>query len=153
MNLEETIKWCQERYPELYPTKAHVLEHLYCTIGNGYGWQDGALVRLSKYVESEVTELYHRRHNADTYFSNDKAVRWEARQLRIYPLAANYSKLFTVPDDVNDDFLIGAYKMIRIILLHPINVDNNKALALIALDILNSRFQNRECVKQYVKHK
>lgn len=31
-------------YPSLFPKREHALEHLYCTIGNGYEWRNGRLV-------------------------------------------------------------------------------------------------------------
>lgn len=44
MRAEETLQFMMDFYPELYPTRKHCLNHLFCSIGNGYGWRKGELV-------------------------------------------------------------------------------------------------------------
>ena len=79
-----------------------------------------------------------------------KKISFKERKLKIYPISFGYSKLCTVPDNVKDDYLLGAYKMIGIILKHPDSSKGNKTNALLALSLLNNRFKDRKCIKQYV---
>lgn len=44
MRAEETLQFMMDFYPELYPTRKHCLNHLFCSIENGYGWRKGELV-------------------------------------------------------------------------------------------------------------
>ena len=44
MNVELTIQDCFDNYPSLFKERADVLNHLFCTIGNGYDWVNGELV-------------------------------------------------------------------------------------------------------------
>jgi len=49
MTLEETIIESIRSYPLLFSTgRVSVLDHLFCTNGNGYEWVDGELVNLFK---------------------------------------------------------------------------------------------------------
>ena len=43
MTLELTIQLMFDHYPELFKTRADVLNHLFCTCGNGYDWYNGEL--------------------------------------------------------------------------------------------------------------
>jgi hypothetical protein len=44
MNVELTIQEMFDGYPTLFKDRADCLNHLFCTIGNGYKWKDGELV-------------------------------------------------------------------------------------------------------------
>ena len=44
MKFEHTLQFMMDFYAELFPTRKHCLNHLFCTIGNGYEWENGELV-------------------------------------------------------------------------------------------------------------
>ncbi len=44
MRAEETLQFMMDFYPELFPSRKHCLNHLFCSIGNGYDWRKGELV-------------------------------------------------------------------------------------------------------------
>jgi len=43
MTLELTIQHLFDTYPTLFKERADCLNHLFCTVGNGYEWRDGEL--------------------------------------------------------------------------------------------------------------
>lgn len=43
-SVKSSLQFMIDFYPELYPTRKHCLNHLFCSIGNGYGWWKGELV-------------------------------------------------------------------------------------------------------------
>lgn len=44
MNVELTIQEMYNEYPTLFVDRVDALNHLFCTIGNGYDWKNGELV-------------------------------------------------------------------------------------------------------------
>lgn len=49
MTAENTMQWMMDFYSDIYPTRKHYLNQLFCVIGNGYKWVNGELVeRTSK---------------------------------------------------------------------------------------------------------
>jgi len=48
-SVEETLEECFAHYPTLYRTRLNVADHLFCVIGNGYDWLDGAVISTSEY--------------------------------------------------------------------------------------------------------
>lgn len=44
MDFETTLKSCLMEYPSIFPNALSVYDHLFCTIGNGYEWENGQLV-------------------------------------------------------------------------------------------------------------
>ena len=44
MTLELTIQYLFNTYPGLFKDRSDCLDHLFCTIGNGFDWKDGELV-------------------------------------------------------------------------------------------------------------
>ena len=44
MKPERTLQKMYDKYPELFPTRQRVLNHLFCVIGNGYSWYKGEVV-------------------------------------------------------------------------------------------------------------
>ena len=44
MRAEDTLQFMADFYPSVFPTRKHCLNHLFCTIGNGYRWVKGELV-------------------------------------------------------------------------------------------------------------
>ena len=56
MNLELTIQEMFDDYPTLFKERSDCLNHLFCTIGNGYEWQNGELC-LCGYTDEDGVEL------------------------------------------------------------------------------------------------
>ncbi len=48
MRAEDTLQFMADFYPSIFPTRKHCLNHLFCTIGNGYRWVKGELVEDDK---------------------------------------------------------------------------------------------------------
>ena len=44
-HFERTVHNCLAVYPSIFPTRATVLDHLFCTLGGGYDWRGGCLVQ------------------------------------------------------------------------------------------------------------
>lgn len=44
MRAEEELQFMMDFYPELFPTRNHCLNQLFCVFGNGYEWRNGELV-------------------------------------------------------------------------------------------------------------
>ena len=44
MTCEETIQSLFDHFPTLFKDRSDALNHLFCVIGNGYRWENGALV-------------------------------------------------------------------------------------------------------------
>lgn len=71
-----------DEFPTLFKERADCLNHLFCTIGNGYEWEDGELVDgvdydddYIKHLESEMVNGKAYQHNKyslrDDYIAND----------------------------------------------------------------------------------
>ena len=126
MTVETTVQEMFDRYPLMYSTREECFDHLFCTIGNGYEWKWGQLVYRDR-GSPGYDEEYERRLNEDDYV---RKRRGRARQSKKnieakrkhdslfvragilksvdahswYPLSRRYSRLFTIPDDVKDDW-------------------------------------------------
>ena len=53
MRAEATLQWMADFYSDIIPTRLHALDHLFCTIGNGFTWVNGELVD-----DSELSSRY-----------------------------------------------------------------------------------------------
>lgn len=62
MKPERTIQRMYDRCPELFYTRQRALNHLFLTIGNGYTWCKGELVRCEEICDYDP--------DADEYFDN-----------------------------------------------------------------------------------
>ena len=51
MRAEDTLQFMFDFYPNLFPTRKHCLDHLFCTVGNGYKWKNGELVEDDEYTK------------------------------------------------------------------------------------------------------
>ena len=68
---ETLFRECYKRYPELYPTRMRVIDHVFFVIGNGYDWVDGEIIctSLDDYgtwgKRNRVNEGWEKRHQED----------------------------------------------------------------------------------------
>lgn len=119
MRAEDTLQYMADFYPDIFPTRKHCLDHLFCVIGNGYEWVNGELVdddnkyekryKLRKQIKkaefwreenwNHMYKFYHELYDLD----ETKKI---PRQYNFswYPLSRKYSALFTYPEDIKDDW-------------------------------------------------
>ena len=119
MRAEDTLQYMADFYPDIFPTRKHCLDHLFCVIGNGYEWVNGELVDDdNKYVKryklrkpikkaefwreetwNQTNKFYGDLHNLDEKQKIPMQYNFEW-----YPLSKKYSALFTYPEDIKDDW-------------------------------------------------
>ena len=91
MNLELTIQDMFDNYPTLFKDRSDCLNHLFCTIGNGYHWCDGELIGDE---ESSLELLEKHLVNGKAYQHNKLSLRAEAQYYFDKAIAnGEYSKL------------------------------------------------------------
>ena len=119
MRAEDTLQYMADFYPEIFPTRKHCLDHLFCVVGNGYEWINGELVdddnkyekryKLRKPIKkaefkheenwNQMYEFYHKLYSLDKNQKIPMQYNFEW-----YPLSRKYSALFTYPEDIKDDW-------------------------------------------------
>lgn len=111
-------------YPELYPTRKHCLNHLFCSIGNGYDWRKGDLVdrdcefskryRLVETIEKarpRNEEYYQARLEMEKEIKKQKGDSYQITSLNVkYNFEWNtpskdYSYLYHYPQNIKEDWL------------------------------------------------
>lgn len=113
MKLEETIQEMFDNYPILFHNRIDCLNHLFCVIGNGYDWMDGELVdEDAKDIKNNLIDGKAFQHNKDDYFN---MFRTKNNKVFIYPLCKEYSYLFNFPQDIKNDWIMGASEMFNFI--------------------------------------
>ena len=116
MRAEDTLQFMADFYPDIFPTRKHALDYLFCVIGNEYDWVNGELV---------CDGTYERRYKMIEYvdhaeFRNEAM--WKASyeffhefleegdkipfkyQWEWYPLDKKYSNLYAYPEDIKPDW-------------------------------------------------
>lgn len=119
MRAEDTLQYMADFYPEIFPTRKHCLDHLFCVIGNGFKWVNGELVdnddkyqkryKLRKPIKKaeflreenwyQMNEFYNGLHNLDEKQKIQMQYNFEW-----YPLSKRYSALYTYPENIKDDW-------------------------------------------------
>lgn len=94
MTLEEQIYYSCAAYSTIQPNRAAVLNHLFCVIGNGYVWKDGALVETcgdTHYkngkpmtVNAAINNVFRRRRKMNHLLDLEKR-RWK-REHKLHPV-------------------------------------------------------------------
>lgn len=137
LTLRETIKHSVHYYPTLSPSRAFVLNHLFCTNGNGFAWINGRLVEHRPRYDDpllrdawdteglpEGTAKTFARLNAKrrervltVHAVEDQIVDGEVslRELPDFSQLCRFSALCCVPDDVQPDWLAGALEVAQLI--------------------------------------
>lgn len=128
------------RYPLIFPTRWHVLRHLYLVYGNGYEWSGGELVAVFDEEKDEaqcVADFFTDLDALQEQFTGlDDALRRRRRQFildnldllvhekrhdsgirfgweDVAAVSLNYSAAFHVPDDAEESFRAGAVEVLR----------------------------------------
>ncbi|MDE6053143.1 MAG: hypothetical protein K2G55_05155 [Lachnospiraceae bacterium] len=125
MRAEETLQFMMDFYPELYPTRKHCLNHLFCSIRNGYDWWKGELVdkdcEFSKRYRL-VENIKKARPRSEEYYQvrleMEKEIRKEkGNSYQITPQniiynfewstpSKNYSYIYHYPKNIKEDWLV-----------------------------------------------
>ena len=59
MKPERTLQKMYNKYPKLFPVRQRALDHLFCTVGNGYSWYKGEIVHDDElFIWDNVFERY-----------------------------------------------------------------------------------------------
>ena len=80
MKFEWTMQCMLDFHGDLFPTRKHCLNHLFCAYGTGYEWENGELIN----------------HDYDEILKRF----W-------YPLSKDSSPIFNCPADIKPDWLEG----------------------------------------------
>lgn len=115
------MQFMMDFYPELFPTRKHCLDYLFCVIGNGYKWINGELVdkddtfeRRYKIVEPIIRatprneDLYNNMLRVEKNFKEIMGEDYKPNRkysFEWYPLCKECSKLYTYPENITDDWL------------------------------------------------
>lgn len=118
MKAEDTLQYMADFYPQLFPTRKHVLNQLLCVVGNGYDWVNGELVnddnryvkryKLRKSIKKaefryEQDWLRFNKFYRKLYEDTNEKIPFEY-DFKWCPLSKRYSYLFNYPDDIKDDW-------------------------------------------------
>lgn len=118
MKAEDTLQYMADFYPEIFPTRKHALNQLFCVLGNGFDWIDGELVdddnkyekryKLIKPItkaEFPNEEDWNRQRKFYEELYEDEENKIPIKyQFEWYPLCEKLSKLYNYPDDIKPDW-------------------------------------------------
>lgn len=111
MTLEQTIQYLYNDCPALFKERADCLDHLFCTIGNGYVWHNGQLIceditdsEYIKYLESLFVDGKAYQHTKwslrDEYIHNEYIEERYKNKDNGYTVEDRVRAILSVPDDV-----------------------------------------------------
>ena len=114
MRAEDTLQFMMDFQSDLFYSRQKCLDHLFCTIGNGYDWVDGELVEnsrdtkvlLSRWKLVKPIEHAEPTKNVVEIGRIQEDV-WKRRGIEVpkwSPLSKNYSYLYNYPDDIKPDW-------------------------------------------------
>lgn len=151
------------------------MDHLFFTIGNGYVWKAGQLVSkveseprlswqmyiheaLGRNLQLQMQEIYDKcakllftealLPEPPAYYTHTA----QEQPVSFYPISTKFSRVFTVPNDVQSDWLSGAIEFLTFALDSPVSwwssgydlsVAEQRKLCTEQLDVL-TRMENDE---------
>lgn len=116
MRAEDTLQFMMDFDGNLFWSRQQCLNHLFCTIGNGYEWENGELVEKNYDTEQMLSrwqliepvkhaeprqlavELNEIREGTQRRRGFKEIPKW-------YPLSKEYSYLYNYPDNIKSDWL------------------------------------------------
>lgn len=139
MRAEDTLQYMADFYSDIFPTRKHCLDFLFCVVGNGYEWVNGELIseddkyekryklrypiekaEFKKEVEwVHMNKLYTHIKELDNTFNIPLQYRFNW-----YSLSKEYSALFTVPEDIKEDWKALLEECKQLLLEDGIDVNN-----------------------------
>lgn len=124
MRAEDELQFMMDFDPDIFPTRKHCLNHLFCVIGNGYEWINGELVeddnplkkryKLRKHINKAIPrdkEYYLRMAQLENSLKDLLKENYKITDENIqynftwYPLSKDYSYIYHYPDDIKPDWL------------------------------------------------
>lgn len=124
MRAEDELQFMMDFYPDLFPTRKHCLDHLFCVIGNGYQWIDGELVDNDdeyhkryqivehiKRAKGKNEECFYKRMDEEIRLKSILKENYKQRfgdmkyNFSWYPLSKKYSYLYDYLEDIKPDWL------------------------------------------------
>lgn len=118
MRAEDQLQYMADFYPELFPTRKHALNQLFCILGNGFDWINSELVdddseyvkryKLRKPIEravfpNEQSWLDMNKFYKELYEGEENKIPWKY-DFEWYDLAKDFAKLYNYPDDIKPDW-------------------------------------------------
>ncbi len=163
---EATVAAMRRRSPDIFPTRWRALDQLFCVIGNGYAWLDGAIVDVTRetFLPDERRRWQQKRRELKAAMERTDQIIARLAAFKpfeppapkpafsFYPASERYSAITTVPDDVRPDWLALARE--TALAMIAVDVDNtadamtalaNVALARQALVEFDTRFGPAQC--------
>lgn len=116
MRAEDTLQFMMDFNGNLFWSRQQCLNHLFCTIGNGYEWENGELVEKdydTKQMLSRWQLIEPVKHAEPRQLAVElNEIREEIQRRRgfkeipkWYPLSKEYSYLYNYPDNIKSDWL------------------------------------------------
>lgn len=119
MTAENTLQWMMDFYPDLFPTRKHYLDHLFCVIGNGYEWVNGELVDNDEHSirYKMIQNIEHAHGMCEDLWNENRKLHEKIQkinpkhkipislQFKWYPPNKMYSFLYDYPSDIKPDWL------------------------------------------------
>ena len=146
MTVETTMQKMFDEYPDLFSTRADCLDHLFCTIGDGYEWVHGQLVECGTYGETDENDYLNppmkRACQTDENIAKRRKENRELHDLKRendledglpdiglydpdkrhwYPLS-KHSHIMNLPDDIRDDWREAANECLKMLVKDGIDV-------------------------------
>ena len=137
MTVETTLQNMFDEYPDLFSTRADCLDHLFCTIGDGYEWVHGQLVEYGTYGDADESDYLNpptkracqSEENIAKRRKEDKELHDLQRENDLedglpdigpydpdkhhwYPLS-KHSHIMNLPDDIRDDWREAANECLK----------------------------------------
>lgn len=116
MKLEETIQYLYDKYPMLFRTREECLNHLFCTVGNGFEWYKGELIEKHNIIYSKEV-MKRKKNNTINLSNNEKAQqkiidkrydKWRSKYPFIWSeIYEGHSCITTYPINIKKDWLDG----------------------------------------------
>lgn len=143
MNFNDTLKYDLAVYSSIFPNRAAVLNHLFCTNGNGYDWSsDGTLagdhgglfnelVAIERYIgaglhkqpledaESIPEEIIKNMRSFDIPADIEERCA-QTEFTHWYPMSERYNSLEKLPDNIPADWLNAAWECANLVIATPI---------------------------------
>ena len=114
MRAEDTLQFMMDFQSDLFYSRQKCLDHLFCTIGNGYDWVDGELIENSRDTKvllsrwQLVKPIEHAEPTENVVeIGRIQEDGWKRRGIEFpkwYPLSKKYSYLYNYPNDIKSDW-------------------------------------------------
>ena len=136
LSAEDTLQIISDFYGDLFKSRKQALCHLFCVIGNGWYWKDGALVtddskicryRLVNHVDKAyfpVEDIWYSGQNRLKKLKADNLLSGfdEYKIFDWYPVVKGYSYIFNLPNNIRADWKKIADECIELMKLDGVDI-------------------------------